>query len=380
MDQPRSTNEHNINQKVDTIEVSTSSSSSGNTSTRSERALPLADHASHPPSPPSTEDDVTFVSFEPNDPGNPHNWSTLTKFIIFLSAFTSTSTTSFYSTLTSNFSPSLPVVFEVANPAGLQRVLPASLYLAGAPLSESPRIGRWPVLTTGAVLFVIMSIGQAVAQNWAGFLVLRFLAGVTGSPPGNPNLPSHLPRLGAGTILGSLIILRYDSYAPRLTTKYPTKREEYLRLPLVCAGGPIYVLAMLWLGWSARTEIHWAVPLAAMVPYGMAYQLIYVPIINYVADAYGIYSASALAAMSMTRSMAGALLPLAIEDMVEGLGIAVPFAFIGYGERIRAGSQFSKALRKADTDGDGRAREQKDQEGQKEDGGGLGRVTSLSAV
>jgi MFS family permease len=39
------------------------------------------------------------------------------------------------------------------------------------------------VLVTGAALFVLASLGQAVAGNWAGFLALRFLAGVVGSPP-----------------------------------------------------------------------------------------------------------------------------------------------------------------------------------------------------
>lgn len=100
---------------------------------------------------------------------------------------------------------------------------------------------------------------------------------------------------------------------------------------------------------------------------------------QYVADAYGIYSASALAAMSMTRSMAGTLLPLAIEDMVANLGIAwsctvlagvsaglalVPFGFIAYGEKIRAGSRFSAALKPGEGQG----------------GGDLARVTSLPAV
>jgi MFS family permease len=36
---------------------------------------------------------------------------------------------------------------------------------------------------TGAVLFVLVSIGQAVGDSWAGLLILRFLAGIFGSPP-----------------------------------------------------------------------------------------------------------------------------------------------------------------------------------------------------
>jgi len=83
-----------------------------------------------------------------------------------------------------------------------------------------------------------------------------------------------------GTIIGSVILYWYDGIAPRLSAKHPAKREEYLRLPLVCASGPVYVVSMLWLGWSARTSVHWFVPLSAMVPYGASYHLIYVAIIN----------------------------------------------------------------------------------------------------
>lgn len=86
--------------------------------------------------------------------------------------------------------------------------------------------------------------------------------------------------MGLGTAIGSCLFVWYDGVAPRLSAKHPTKREEYLRLPLVCAGGPLYVAAMLWLGWTAREDIHWMVPLSAMVPYGLAYHLIYVGIVN----------------------------------------------------------------------------------------------------
>lgn len=78
-----------------------------------------------------------------------------------------------------------------------------------------------------------------------------------------------------------------------------------------------------------------------------------------VADAYGIFASSALAACAAARSIAGAVIPLAVSSMVDTLGIAwscsllafiscglslVPFAFIVWGEKIRAGSKFSKRL------------------------------------
>ncbi len=91
-----------------------------------------------------------------------------------------------------------------------------------------------------------------------------------------------------------MILFWYDGFAPRLSAKYPTKREEYLRLPLPCLSGPIYVLSMLWLGWSARPEVHWFVPLASMVPYSLSYHITYVAIINVRASLSHLVSAPAL--------------------------------------------------------------------------------------
>ena len=48
---------------------------------------------------------------------------------------------------------------------------------------------------------------------------------------------------------------------------------------------------MLWLGWSARPEVHWLVPLASMVPYSLSYHIIYVAIINVRASLSHLFSA-----------------------------------------------------------------------------------------
>lgn len=168
--------------------------------------------------------------------------------------------------------------------------------------------------------------------------------------------------------IACLIQVWYDnSIAPGLTHRHPAKKPEYLRLPLACAGGPTYVAAMLWLGWSARTTVPWVVPLLAMIPYGIANQLIYMSMINYIADSYGVYSASALAASGATRSLAGALIPLGVNNMLQTLGIAwsctvlaciavvlsiVPFCFIKWGEKIRGGSRFRAQVQQQQQQGD----------------------------
>ena len=54
-----------------------------------------------------------------------------------------------------------------------------------APLTESPRLGRRPVLLGCAFLFVLACLGQALVREgqWNLFLFLRFMGGVVGSPP-----------------------------------------------------------------------------------------------------------------------------------------------------------------------------------------------------
>lgn len=72
---------------------------------------------------------------------------------------------------------------------------------------------------------------------------------------------------------------------------------------------------------------------------------------NYLVDTFEIYAASALAANMVLRSLGGAFLPLAGEDMYAALGLGwgnsllafialgivpVPFIILKYGHKIRA--------------------------------------------
>jgi len=80
---------------------------------------------------------------------------------------------------------------------------------------------------------------------------------------------------------------------------------------------------------------------------------------NYIVDAYQVFAASALAASSCSRSLFGAILPFAAAPMFDKLGVAwacsllgfvslvlglVPFAFLRYGDKIRANSKFCQQL------------------------------------
>ena len=98
----------------------------------------------------------------------------------------------------------------------------------------------------------------------------------------------------------------------------------------------------------------------AGIPFGIGFMLIFMALLNYIADAYEIFSASAMSATSCCRSVFGAILPLAARPMYQRLGIpwassllgflslglsVMPFVFIKYGHRIRANSKFGQELK-----------------------------------
>ena len=117
---------------------------------------------------------------------------------------------------------------------------------------------------------------------------------------------------------------------------------------------------MFWLGWTARPDIHWIVPVLSAIPFGAGFLLIFMALINYVVDAYEVFAASAMGATSASRSIVGVVMPFATKPLFTNLGIdwactllgilsalmcLIPFVFIKYGEKIRASSKFCQELK-----------------------------------
>lgn len=84
----------------------------------------------------------------------------------------------------------------------------------------------------------------------------------------------------AGSLVTVAVAFLFDRLAQPWIRKHPQKQAEYLRLPLACVGGPLFVIALFWLGWTSRSSVHWVVPLLSIVPYGIAYQMIFMAMIN----------------------------------------------------------------------------------------------------
>ncbi|KAI4112144.1 MAG: hypothetical protein LQ339_000152 [Xanthoria mediterranea] len=211
------------------------------------------------------------------------------------------------------------------------------------------------------VLFscLYLSIAYAIFYLYFEAYPLVF-EGVYGFNAGTAGLP--FLAIGLGAFLATGIFMYWDSIlirAKKSNARWP-QIEEYRRLPLACIGGPLYVISLFWLGWSANANVHWIVPTLSGIPFGMGFMLIFMALLNYIADAYEIFAASAMAATSACRSIFGAVLPIAGRPMYQRLGIPwassllgflslgmciIPFAFIKYGDRIRANSTFCQELR-----------------------------------
>ncbi|KAI0883673.1 major facilitator superfamily protein [Annulohypoxylon maeteangense] len=215
--------------------------------------------------------------------------------------------------------------------------------------------------TESIVLFSCLYLSLIYAIFYLFFEAYPIIfEGMYGMTPGECGL-MFLP-IAIGALFSFVIYLAYDHIYQRAQEqgKQWITVEEYRRLPLACIGGPLFSGTIFWLAWTAKPSIHWIVPAIAGLPFGIGFLLIFMALINYLADAYGIFAASALAAASGTRSVLGAVLPLATDDMYGRLGVSwatsllgflsllmalIPFAFIRFGRHMRENSKFSQALK-----------------------------------
>jgi DHA1 family multidrug resistance protein-like MFS transporter len=144
------------------------------------KTIPIAPHR--------TSDGHILVDwYTTDDPANPQNWSNgkrgLVSLMICLYTFAVYTGSAIYA-------PSIEGVMKTFGVDHVAASLPLALYVLAygigpllfAPMSEMARIGRNPVYIVTFSLFVILSIPTALAENFAGLLVLRFLQGFFGSP------------------------------------------------------------------------------------------------------------------------------------------------------------------------------------------------------
>ena len=122
------------------------------------------------------------------------------------------------------------------------------------------------------------------------------------------------------------------------------------RLPPMMFTCPLLAIAFFWYGWSAEAKVHWIVPIIGTGIFGIGMIGTFLSVNMYLVDTYTRYAASAIAAVTLLRSVAGAVLPLVGRPLYEHLGLGwgnsvlafialallpIPWLFFRYGESLR---------------------------------------------
>lgn len=178
---------------------------------------------------------------------------------------------------------------------------------------------------------------------------------IHGFSPGIGGLPYF------GMILGEMlaaiyIMLTQPSYNRKLKANNGVPIPEW-RLPPVIIGGVSFAIGLFWFGWTGYTKnIHWIVPTLSGLCTGFGLMGIFLQALNYLVDAYLMFAASAIAANTFLRSLAGAGFPLFSQYMFKALKVnwtgtllgcvatvlvPIPVVFYFYGAKLRQKSAFA---------------------------------------
>lgn len=171
-----------------------------------------------------------------------------------------------------------------------------------------------------------------------------------GHSPGIAGL--HYIALGIGISGASQVNARaLDRIYHHFTVKNGGIGRPEFRLPSMVPGSLMLPAGLVIFGWSAQYKVFWIVPDIGLALIGAGIILNFQSIQSYVIDAFALHAASALAAVTCFRSLAGFGFPLFAPAMYSALGygkgntilaafaivvgIPAPWLFWRYGKRIR---------------------------------------------
>ncbi|TIB11219.1 hypothetical protein E3P89_02435 [Wallemia ichthyophaga] len=139
--------------------------------------------------------------------------------------------------------------------------------------------------------------------------------GVQGFSVGISGLSFISIAIGIGFFL--IVVILYDRRYQRVARETKKLPPVEMRLePTLHVGSFAFAIGLWWLGWTGYKEsIPWQAPMAAGIPLGFGIVMIFMSFLNYLASTYVTFSASALAANTITRSIVGAVCPLFVDQM-----------------------------------------------------------------
>ncbi|ORY59721.1 polyamine transporter 3 [Pseudomassariella vexata] len=157
---------------------------------------------------------------------------------------------------------------------------------------------------------------------------------------------------GIGMMIGVAGFGQLSDYmVKRNMAKGVTHQPEVRLLPtLTIPNGLALPVGLFIYGWTTEYGVHWIVPMIGVVLFSAGLMGIMMCVQNYLLDTYPNYAASVTAAMTVMRSLLGALIPLGGLEMYNALGLGwgnsllafialglvpIPVVFYIFGERIR---------------------------------------------
>lgn len=137
--------------------------------------------------------------------------------------------------------------------------------------------------------------------------------------------------LGLGFVAGQVAFgLLSDRVLLLLKARNNNIFEPEMRLPLTIPFSFFVPISFFWYGWSVQAHCHWIVPIIGLFPFAFGSIGIFASLQTYAIDSFPRYAASAIAAITVTRSFAGALLPLAGPPMYKALGYGWGNSLLGF--------------------------------------------------
>ncbi|KAK7959725.1 major facilitator superfamily transporter [Apiospora aurea] len=101
------------------------------------------------------------------------------------------------------------------------------------------------------------------------------------------------------------------------------------RLPIIIVGAFALPITFTLYGWAAELRLPLWVVLTSSAVFGFAMNFAFMPVFTFVVDAFGLYSASAITAMIVTRCVAATFLPLAAVPLMKRLGAGFGCTVLG---------------------------------------------------
>lgn len=139
--------------------------------------------------------------------------------------------------------------------------------------------------------------------------------------------------ISAGAVIATIINPLQDRLylnSARKNKERPGHPIPEARLYFAVPGSLIFTAGLFWYGWASYPHVHWSVPMLGVGAVGIGIYSIYLAVVNYLADAYEKYAASALSAASMGRNTFGAFLPLASPALYRNLGFQWASSLLGF--------------------------------------------------